>query len=279
MRTPFERIREALTLPGDLAALLPRRWELIGDVLLLKFDDRLSQHYAEIARAYASVLGAKTVLRDMGISGRFRTPSVEILIGTETVTWHRENGVVFRTDPARVMFSSGNIDERMRMATIARRGEFVVDMFAGIGYFIAPMAVHSGVGGRAYELNPVSHGLLLETLEANGVAGRVEALNADCLTAEESVADRVVMGYLTDTEMYLEKAFRILRPEGGVVHCHTACPVELIPERPLATAAAAARRAGGAHEVLLVREVKSYAPGVDHIVLDIAFRAHVPRDP
>jgi len=33
------------------------------------------------------------------------------------------------------MFSSGNMDERIRMSMISDKNEVVVDLFAGIGYF------------------------------------------------------------------------------------------------------------------------------------------------
>ncbi|WP_341537002.1 hypothetical protein [Methanosarcina barkeri] len=40
------------------------------------------------------------------------------------------------------MYSKGNLEERKRMSKLGE-GEIVVDMFAGIGYFSIPMAVHS----------------------------------------------------------------------------------------------------------------------------------------
>ncbi|HID74038.1 MAG TPA: class I SAM-dependent methyltransferase family protein [Thermoplasmata archaeon] len=271
MRSPMEMILECVDVPEGLRSLLPRRWERIGDVLLLKLDDRIMPHARAVAEAYSEVLGVRAVLRDLGVYGPYRTPRVERILGEDTETWHRENGVLFRIDPARVIFSSGNIDERIRMATIASAGERVVDMFAGIGYFIVPMALHSGVTGWAYEINPVSHRFLVETLRANGVEDRVTPVLANCMDAPEGVADRVIVGYLSGTDRYLEKAMRIVRPGGGLIHCHMACPVELIPERPMAIVESAAGKVGGEAEIVRLHEVKSYAPGVDHIVLDIRF--------
>ena len=52
--------------------------------------------------------------------------------------------MLYKLDPLKVMFSSGNVDEKQRMAHLDCRGETVVDMFAGIGYFTMPLAVRAG---------------------------------------------------------------------------------------------------------------------------------------
>ena len=272
MLSPFEEIVEAvgpLGLPRDVMSKLPRRWERLGDVLLLKVDERILPYADEVLRVYAEVLRAKAVLRDMGIEGRFREPRVELLYGSDTLTVHRENGIAFHMDPSLVMFSSGNIDERMRMSTVGTPGEMVVDMFAGIGYFIVPMAVRSRVRGMAFELNPNSYGFLVRNVDENGVSGLVETVHGDCLDAPERIADRVLMGYLSDTPVFLEKAMRIIGTDGGTVHCHTACPRELIGERTASLLSETSDAAGRTVTSSRTREIKSYAPGVAHIVIDI----------
>lgn len=39
------------------------------------------------------------------------------------------------------MFSSGNVSEKLRMAGMKCAGETVVDLFAGIGYYVLPFLV------------------------------------------------------------------------------------------------------------------------------------------
>ncbi|MGQ9582415.1 MAG: class I SAM-dependent methyltransferase [Thermoplasmatota archaeon] len=270
--TPIQRIRRSASIPDHLRSLLPAKWERYGRVLVIRLPSGLMEHRAEVARAYARALGVETVLIDKGGSaGELRLPSVEVVLGESTETVHIEDGVRYAFDPARLMFSSGNIAERMRMGGVVRAGEVVVDMFAGIGYFSLPMAVH-GRAGRvlACELNPEAYRYLWRNVALNRVGGVVEPILGDCrLVAPEGSADRVVMGHFDAIE-YASKAVRVLRPEGGVLHLHALCPKTDIPNavwRPLKTIIQKESRRA---ELLGVVRLKSFKPKVWHIVLDVA---------
>jgi len=265
---PIEAIRAAAAIPESLKEHLPDKWELFGDVAVIRFGSELDEHEAEIGRVYASVLGMKTVLRDAGgISGDLRMPVTRRLFGTDTVALHKENGVLFRFDAERIMFSSGNIDERMHMATVRCDGETVVDMFAGIGYFSVPLAVYQRPRKIvACELNPVAHSYLVENVSLNKVSGIVEPVLGDNRGLQgEAFADRVIMGYVKTTHEFLPTAMRLVK-DGGIIHYHETCPNELLPSRPLRrlTESAGGRKV----EVLRMKEIKSYAPGVSHVVVD-----------
>lgn len=266
--SPYERIRGRIRLPEDLKGSLPRRWELVGDVLILKIPPNLMPYRGEIAQVYAKQLKAKAVLQDLGgIEGEFRKPKVEIILGEETETIHKENGVLFKLDVMETMFSSGNIGERVRMGSISSEGETVVDMFAGIGYFSLPMAIHSNPA-RIYacEKSPVAYGYLCQNIGLNRVEDVIKPIFGDCRdVSPEGVADRIVMGYIKESHKFLPKALRVLNGRGWV-HYHEACPNELLPRRPLERLEKAFKgwkmRVGNYHLV------KSYAPGVSHVVVD-----------
>ena len=265
---PFGLIAESVDLEPSLKPFLPRKWERVGDVLILKLPPELKELRSVVAEAYANVLGASAVLQDIaGIAGDWRLPGVEKIWGGSTETTHLEGGVLFRLDAAKVMFSSGNSPERMKMGRVSRREETVVDMFAGIGYFTIPMAVHSRPKRIfACEVNPVAFRYLEDNIRINRVEN-VEPLLGDCrVTAPEGVADRIVMGYLRGQD-YLDKAFRVLKPE-GTIHYHEACPNELVESRPWSAVRLAARKAGRRVQLLQLRHLKSYAPGVSHVVAD-----------
>ena len=254
-------------LPPALAAIAPRRYERVGDILLLKMRDMDLAARRQIAESFGEVLHARTVAVDHGVRGPWRQPDVEVAWGDGTETVHLEDGVRFKLDVARVMFSSGNLEERMRMGRIVRPGETVVDLFAGIGQFALPIAVHARPARVvACEVNPVAHAYLEENVRLNR-AWSVEPRLGDCRqTAPEGVADRVIMGYLQG-ESYLDVAMRAAK-DACVLHYHENVPVEE-DERPARRVDEAAAKAGVRASVLAVHRIKSYAPRVLHMVLDV----------
>jgi tRNA wybutosine-synthesizing protein 2 len=267
-RDPIDIIVETAPVPDHLVQSLPRKWELFGDVLVLRLDRSLDSYEEPIAKSYASVLGAKTVLRDVGgISGEFRRPELKKILGEDTVTVHVENEVKFRFDVSQIMFSSGNMEERIRMAELKCDDETVVDMFAGIGYFSIPLAVYQKPKRvLACEINPVAHAYLKENIRMNGVYGTVHPVlgdNRDLLGAD--FADRVIMGYVKTTHEFLPTAMRVVK-SGGVIHYHETCPNELLPDRPPQRIRDNAK--GCRVEIERLKEIKSYAPGISHVVVD-----------
>jgi tRNA wybutosine-synthesizing protein 2 len=148
------------------------------------------------------------------------------------------------------------------------RNEKVLDMFSGIGQLCIPMAVHAHPQSIcAIELNSVAYGYLKQNITLNNVDGIVRPILGNCAdVAPKEQFDRVLMGHF-DAYNYLCKALQALAP-GGVVHYHEIVPLELLRERPLAHVAQAARSLARSPELLSVRKVKDYAPGVAHVVVD-----------
>jgi len=222
-----------------------------------------------VAKAYANELGAKTVLDERGyIDGQFRTPRMEVVFGWDTETIHREGQILYQLDAAKLMFSSGNYDEKKRMGELDCTGETIVDMFAGIGYFTLPLAkLTCPERVIACEINPLAHSYLRRNLVLNQVECVVETYLGDNRSLPyEDIADRIVMGYIGSTEDSLPKAMGLIR-KGGVIHYHDVCSIDEIPGKMVDafTKASGGRR----FEVLLVREVKAFAPCKSHMVIDV----------
>ena len=260
-------------LKADLSSeeidLLPRGWFILGQVIIVKIDPRLDRLCPEIAQALLSMYPrCKTVLRDFGIEGQLRQPRREIIAGSITETVHVENGVRFKLDAARIMFSQGNLRERIRMSRLGR-DETVVDMFTGIGYLSLPMAVHSNPRKiLAIELNPVAFHYLRDSIQLNHVADRVRPLLGDCRDRTPvGLADRVIMGMVQVTDQYLQTGIRALRP-GGMLHYHQTIPSRLYPERAIDDVVKAADEEGRKAEIIGCSRVKKYSPGVVHAVVD-----------
>lgn len=264
---PKKTLGSILDIPEHEKKILPSGWQLLGDVIIITLREELETRKNDIAKALLSIYpGCRTVLLDRGISGRMRQPLREIIAGDKTETVHRENGCQFRLDAMQIMYSQGNLAERKRMSGYGG-GEVVVDMFAGIGYFSIPMAVHSKpLKIYAIEINPVSFGYLRENISLNRVENIIEPVEGNCGSfTPEGIANRVIMGYF-DAHPYLEKGICALVP-GGILHYHEAVP-EAVEERPVKRIIETAGKLGLRVEIIEARRIKKYSPGVWHVVVD-----------
>src|SRR5437870_5592723 len=257
---------------GLPVSVAPRRWKRIGDVVVLRLSAEARAHARALAQIYGSVLGARTVVEDRsGIHGPMRTPDVRVLWGDGTDTVHIEAGVRYALDVARVMFSPGNIGERVGIADRVRAGSVVVDLFAGIGYFALPIAVrrHDALV-YACELNPVSFDYLVRNIRMNRVSN-VVPLFGDCRKVPpRGVADWVLMGHF-DAREYLDVAFAALRENGTILY-HELCPKEQYPDAMTRRLAAAARANWRDVVTIRTRIVKSFAPGILHAAAELVVR-------
>jgi len=266
-RKPQERILNELSdLPKEVLSSLPTKWEYVGDVVIIKIDETCSPYKERIGKAYAEILGARTVCSDpRGIEGEFRRPSTEILYGSETESIRLENGIYYEFDVSRIMFASGNIEERHRMGELDCSGETVVDMFAGIGYFTLPIAKFTGARRVfACEKNPDSYYYLFRNAERNGVSEKIIPILGDNrVMTGKRFADRIVMGYVQTTSQFLPKALEMIKP-GGIIHYHDTFYVNEYKERIEEIFSSA-----GEYEIQQIKEVKSFAPSVSHYVADV----------
>ncbi len=264
--SPYQRIKDKIDLPKSKERQLPDNWEMIGDVLFIKLPDELLEHKKHIAEVYSKVLNAKTVMLQGSIEGAKREPIVKKIYGDETETVHVENCVKYKLDTSQLMFSSGNIDERIRMAEEVEESDTVLDMFAGIGYFTLPMAVH-GNPKQIYslEINPTAFRYLEENIRLNEVEDIVEAWHGDNRDFSLVGADRVVMGYLHETWNFLGKAVDFLESD-GVIHYHTRSLDKKYPED---VKEELEENISQSFEIADIKKIKSYAPHVFHVVADV----------
>ncbi|XP_022070307.2 tRNA wybutosine-synthesizing protein 2 homolog [Acanthochromis polyacanthus] len=290
-------------LKGDL----PHSFQRHGDLVLLgdncfalpvwkKMDNQL---WTAVARG----LEAKRLAKMSHISrDGFRSPEVTMLLGEHSWVKHVDNGISYEFDVMKCMFSAGNITEKLRVAAFDCSGETVVDLYAGIGYFTLPYLVHAKASHvHACEWNPDAVEALQKNLEANRVSDRCTIHQGDNRQLQLcDVADRVNLGLIPSSEDGWPVACRLLKKTtGGILHVHQNVT------SPLHNAAAddATHRVSGKkadrevwqawaddtsnHIASLLRNitgalwitnirhiehVKSYAPHVHHVVLDLECR-------
>lgn len=259
-----DRICESLhSLPEEYRKNLPEKYERIGDILIIHLNSTLNTYKKEIGEAYKEALKVKTVLLKGKIAGEFRIPHFEVIAGSDTLTVHKENKVLYELDLSKVMFSPGNIHERILMSMLPHHEE-VVDMFAGIGYFSLPIAKFCNSHVVALEKNEDAYHYLCRNIILNKVENLVEPHLTDCRDFEGR-AERVIMGH-PRAYKYLEKAFEIC--EKGFIHYHEFTPQKRI-ERPQIRLEKAAEEAGKHICIREIRKIKKFSPGVWHIVCDV----------
>ncbi|MDO5852170.1 MAG: class I SAM-dependent methyltransferase family protein [Methanobacteriaceae archaeon] len=236
--------------------------KLIGDILVVH---KKPENMEEILK----LPYINNILQIKSIHGQKREPEIKILYGDTTETTHRENYCFYKIDVAKVMWSKGNTGERMRMSKLPNENETIIDMFAGIGYFTIPMAVHSKPSKiYSIEINPVSYNFLCENIKLNKVENIVTPILGDCNKQELPKADRVLMGYIGGTHKYLDKAMEYIK-EGGILHYHESTPENILFERPVQRVKEAANKQNREIEVINKRSIKKYSPGVHHTVIDV----------
>ncbi len=261
--------------------LLPSGFQSVGKTIIIKLNPRLMKQRFKIGQAYLKIFpNMRNVYLNQGaIVGKFRVPeNMEYLAGEENpIVVHKENGVLYRFDITKIMFSKGNVRERKYLSTLVHPNEIIVDMFAGIGYFSLPIAVHSPVKKiYSIELNPVAFQYLKENIKLNHVEDKIIPILGDC--REEVVklsnsgvrADRVIMGVFPAPRDYIEQALTLTKEPGTVFHYEGV--VKKDEQDYLTLYEDFKKKASESQlkcELKEKRYVKSYGPRLYHVVLDI----------
>ncbi|MCJ7817270.1 MAG: class I SAM-dependent methyltransferase family protein [Candidatus Thorarchaeota archaeon] len=250
---------------------LPSGFHVVGHVALVHLNSSLHE--------YASIIGDATLSFDNRIksvairagptSGEKRRPVYEVVAGDcNTVTTHIENGVQFRLDPIRITFSGGNKRERINIVKQVKPGEKVVDMFSCVGQFALQIAKSTDALVTAIEINDEAYQFLLENIQINELENRVTALLGDCREVHPvNYANRVIMGYLHNTDLYLPHALDILIQDGGVIHMHMSIQKDILDDTISRIREICSGK--GFNSQIQVRKIKNYSPSVDHVVFDI----------
>ncbi|CAJ1966223.1 unnamed protein product [Cylindrotheca closterium] len=211
-----------------------------------------------------------------------------------------EQGIGQSFDMCRVMFSRGNISEKIRFGKLVQPGERLLDMYAGIGYYTLPALV---IGKAAHvvacEWNEHAIRALKFNVKDNKISeDRVTILKGDCrvVCQEHGLVnqfDRISLGLLPSAEGGWRTAIKALGPNGGWLHIHANVPVAEVNDwslwmsRELWNLVQEERSSDEVNEQYIgnneedasgnkwivvchyVEKVKSFAPTVAHFVADV----------
>ncbi|KAK9916814.1 hypothetical protein WJX75_007384 [Coccomyxa subellipsoidea] len=296
LRSPGERLvqtaHQLLSMAGvtsarvdELLVEVPRKWERLGDLVLVPADSFRAPEWAALGQALwtavSAALSTDRLARQAPVANTGTRDSQAVLLeGADGWTRHLEGGVAYSLDVTRCMFSSGNVTERARMGRLPCTKETIVDLFAGIGYYTLPLLVHARAAKvTACEWNPAAVEALRRNLLDNHCADKCEVLHGDCRQlAPQGVADRVLLGLLPSSRDGWRASLGALRPTtGGWLHLHHNVKDSEEAAWIANTQAELERLSqelGREWRVLVrhVERVKWYAPHIRHLVLDVECR-------
>lgn len=264
--------RDRLTeLPPEVRQQLPRAFDVVGDVVLIRLPDELVPWKEEVGRALLEfVPHARQVGWDQGVHGTERRRRlVPLAGGGGFVTRHRENGLDIEVDLERAYFSPRLAFEHQRVAAQVRAGERVYDLCCGVGPFTLAIARD----GRAREvvsvdLNPDAIGLLRKNLDRLGLGRTVRPIVADLkeFLADAPAADRAILNLPHEGIKYLTSVgSRVER--GGTLHYYEIMERSALEDRGRALVD---HLGGPSHwQAAPARVVHPYAPTSDLVALTL----------
>ena len=169
----------------------------------------------------------------------------DINTGKKAATWITitEQGIKQSFDLTKVMFSRGNISEKIRFGrNLVNENDVLLDMYAGIGYYTLPALIH-GKASFVYacEWNPYAIQALRYNIAQNSnnnkkkkniidnnIQSRIMILEGDCREQIEKhnivgKVDRVSLGLLPSSEggwSFAIHALKDVTTTGGWLHIH-----------------------------------------------------------
>ncbi len=214
------------SLPADLLPLVSDHFTVIGTIAVLSLPEALGPYCGLIARSLVSRRRNITAVlaKEEKLKGESRTARYRLLLGSETITTHRENGFSYRLDVAGSFFAPRLASERKRVTGLVQPGERVLVPFAGVGPFAIPAAAR-GAQVTAIEKNPGAIRWLRENVERNHVVGNCTVIEGDALGSgllRDRVFDRIIIPapYGLEPARVLSAYLPVTIP-GGSLHLYT----------------------------------------------------------
>ncbi len=233
-------------------------FDIVGGVAIIK--SATDRDLNKIIRELEKRKNVKKIAIDRGIRGEERVRYLELVKGRSLETVHREYGIRLKVDLGKVYFSPRLATERWRVVQRVKDGEVILDMFAGCGPFSILIAKYRKVTIYACDINPHAVAYLKENIKLNKVEG-VYPLLGDVRDMARLVppVDRIIMNLPHSSFRFLDIALNKIKKDGEI-HYYEILPEKHNRREDLQNFA---RKMGKNMEVLEIRKVHGYAPGVN----------------
>lgn len=274
--TKLSSYKETTSIPAKLKHELPKSYDIVGDIILLKLPKNLLKYQKKIGQSLLeSNKNVKTVCLTEPVSGEFRTRNINVIAGEDrTTTTHTEYGLTFNVDVKNTYFSPRLATERKRVASLVKKDEIVVDMFAGVAPFSIMIAKYSNPKiVYAIDKNLEAVKYAKENVRRNNVLDKVEILHADAekipnIFGENNVtADRIIMNLPFSAHLFFRYSLEISK-DYCVIHYY-----DILKEGEIDKRVDELKKIAEKSKINLtnlnVRKIKTYAPREFYIGIDI----------
>ncbi len=212
------------TIPPQLLHLVPKRFDVIGDILLISIPPELDNYKTQIIeKLIRKHKNIKTVLNKVGmLNGEKRTARFEILLGDSTRTIHKEYGYRYKLDVREVFFNSRLSYERNRVMSMVQPFENILVPFCGVGPFVIPAAA-CGASVTAIEKNPQGCKWLAENTRLNKVEDNVSIIHGDVSYITNMLDqdfDRIILPIPYGMDHIIEDMSKMVK-KTGTMHFYT----------------------------------------------------------
>ncbi len=231
-KSPNMSYRDLLHWPEAEEALLPRSFDVIGDIVLVRIPLALRGRASEIGEALRQfVPGTRLVGADFGVHGEARQRRLVVIAGAGGWrTLHRENGIEMEVDLRGAYFSPRLAREHARVAASIRTGDRVFDLCCGVG----PFALTIARDARAREIiavdsNPIAIELLRATCARHSYAQRIRPRlePIEQFLSSRDSAEHVIFNLPHEGIKYLPSVATAVSP-GGVLDFYEVVPREAV---------------------------------------------------
>ncbi|MDE1856841.1 MAG: methyltransferase [Candidatus Micrarchaeota archaeon] len=264
-----------LILTKEELGELSKGFDLLGNIAIIDFTDRLKKRSKEIAGVILKYnKNVDTVVAKAGpVEGVFRTRKYRYVAGKRSfIASYRENGCTFVFDIRKTYFSPRWSFERSRLMAMVRPKESVVVMFAGVGPFAIEIAkAHKDARVTGIELNEYACKAFADNIKLNKVPN-VTCIHGDVSKASKNPAlknsaDRIIMPLPMSSLQFLDDVLRIAKRK-CTVHIYALGMIEHGGDSIWRAISAHAEKNGYRVKKIFSRVARPYSAREQEMVID-----------
>ena len=271
-----KNLSDIVLIPNNLKEKLPKSYDIIGDIALIKIDSELLGYKSEIGNSLLKInKNLHTVCLVKPIKGEYRTRNVEIIAGeNKSITEHTEYGLKFLVDIKKTYFSPRLATERKRVADLVKTGEIVVDMFAGVSPFSIMIAKYANPK-IIYSVDKNKYAVKYgeENIKKNNFLDKIEVIHSDAkniskLFGKKGIkADRIIMNLPFSAHLFFKNALELIK-SSCVIHYYDILKDENMQKR-IIKLKKIAKELDISLTKINIKKIKTYAPREFYIGIDI----------